>query len=416
MDKYRITGGRKLYGTVSVQSAKNAVLPMLAAGLLTDRRVELCRCPAISDIENLIGLLRCLGVRAEQSGGKVTLESIGAKNVPLVEPLTGRLRASVLLLGPMLGRFGAAALSYPGGCAIGARPIDLHLSALSAMGAKIETQPTGVICTAGPRRDCTVVLPYPSVGATENVLLYGVCGPSRTVLKNAAKEPEIVDLQRFLNAMGGKIHGAGTGEIVIEGVEKLRSVSYTPMFDRIEAGTFLTAAACCGGEVCLEGAEGENLSAFLDKLRENGCKIWTKDDKICLESSREHYGMGRIETGPYPAFPTDLQPLISVLAAVSRGKTEIFERVFERRFAHFRDLKRMGATVECAEGCARVYGGRLHAETVTARDLRGGAALVVAALVPEGTSEVLHPEYIDRGYADLDKKLSLLGAAIERIT
>ena len=416
MDKYVIDGGRKLYGTVALQSAKNSVLPLLAASILTEKRVVIRETPGITDVKCMAQILRELGADVRFSGGNAIIASANACCHEISSVLTGELRSSVFMLGSLLTRFHRALIAYPGGCDIGLRPIDLHLNALKQLGVSISERDGCIFCACEKLRGAEILLDFPSVGATENILLAAVKAEGRTVLAGAAKEPEIVDLQNFLNAMGAKIAGAGTDVIEIEGVKELGGVTYRPMKDRIEAGTFLIACAACGGEVETSGLKGENLRLLLHKLRENGCKIHTKNDKIKIESRGRLRCNRRIETMPFPGFPTDLQAQATALNAGAEGGALIVENLFETRFKYVPELQKMGADIEVKGRHAFVRGvERLHGASVVAGDLRGGAALVIAALGAEGRTEVLDLSHIDRGYADFRGKLKRLGAEIRRV-
>lgn len=416
MDKYVIEGGRKLYGTVAVQSAKNAVLPLLAASILTDKRVVIRDTPQITDVLCMAQILRELGADVKFSGGSVVIDSANACCHEISSALTGELRSSVFMLGSLLTRFHRALIAYPGGCDIGLRPIDMHLSALKQLGVSISERDGCIFCECNRLKGAEILLDFPSVGATENIMLAAVMAEGRTVLTGAAKEPEIVDLQNFLNAMGARILGAGTDVIEIEGVQSLGGVTYRPVKDRIEAGTYLIACAICGGEVETVGLSPDNLRLVLHKLRENGCKIHTKNDKIRIESRGRLKCNRRIETMPFPGFPTDLQAQATALNAAAEGGALIVENLFETRFKYVPELQKMGADIEVKDRHAFVRGvGRLHGASVVCGDLRGGAALVLAALGAEGRSEVLDLSHIDRGYADFRGKLKKLGAEIRRV-
>ena len=320
------------------------------------------------------------------------------------------------MLGSVLTRFHRAKISYPGGCDIGLRPIDLHLSGLKRLGVKIVEKDGYIHCEAQRLQGADILLDFPSVGATENIILAAVKAEGLTVIRNAAKEPEIVDLQHFLNAMGANVRGAGGGTIVIEGVKRLHGVDYTAMGDRIEVGTYLVATAICGGEIETSGVPAENLAALLHKLRENGCKIHTKNDKILLRSDGRLTSVDLVETMPFPGFPTDLQAQYAALCCTARGSTLIMENLFETRYRYAAELKRMGADITVRGRAALIRGvEKLHGACVMASDLRGGAALVVAALNAEGQTTVTDIAYIDRGYADLEGKFRRLGAKIKRV-
>lgn len=416
MDKFIIDGGEKLYGKVRVHSAKNTVLPLLAASVLTDEQVKIHGVPAINDVENMLHILSEVGCVIKRQKDCAVIDSSNAVSHEIPTRLTKELRSSVFMLGSVLTRFRRAKISYPGGCDIGLRPIDLHLSGLKKLGVEIVEKDGYIHCSAERLQGAEILLDFPSVGATENIILAAVKAAGITVIRNAAKEPEISDLQRFLNAMGAKVRGAGGGTIVVEGVERLHGVDYTPIGDRIEAGTYLIAAASCGGEMEIEGVPAENIAALLHKLRENGCKIHTKNDKIELYSDGKLKSVNLVETMPFPGFPTDLQAQYSALSATAKGATLVVENLFETRYRYAAELKRMGADITVRGRAAFIRGvEKLHGASVTAGDLRGGAALVVAALRAEGQSSVMDLSHIDRGYAEFEGTLRNLGAKIKRV-
>lgn len=416
MDTYIINGGEKLYGKLQIQSAKNAVLPLLAASILTDELVKIRGVPPISDVENMLRILAEVGCAVKRRGECTVIDSSNAISHEIPARLTKELRSSVFMLGSVLTRFRKAKISYPGGCDIGLRPIDLHLSGLKRLGVEIIEEGGFIECRADKLTGAEILLDFPSVGATENIILAAVKAEGVTVIRNAAKEPEIVDLQNFLNAMGAKVRGGGGGTVVVEGVKKLYGVEYSPIKDRIEAGTHLIAAAMCGGEMEVEGVPPENIAALLHKLRENGCKIHTKNDKIVLRSDGRLRAVDLVETMPFPGFPTDLQAQYSTLCTVVTGTTLVVENLFETRYKFAAELKRMGADITVRNRTAVIRGvPKLHGAKVTAGDLRGGAALVLAALVAEGETTVLDLSHIDRGYADFEYKLKKLGAKIRRV-
>ena len=416
MDKFIIDGGEKLYGKIALQSAKNTVLPLLAASVLTDEQVRIRNVPTINDVENMLHILSEVGCVIRRNKEYVVIDSSNAVSHEIPARLTRELRSSVFMLGSVLTRFQRAKISYPGGCDIGLRPIDLHLSSLKRLGVKIIEKDGYIECQAEKLRGAEILLDFPSVGATENIILAAVKAEGCTIIRNAAKEPEIIDLQNFLNAMGARIRGAGGGTIVIEGVKRLRGIDYTPIGDRIEAGTYLIAAATCGGEIQTIGVPPENIAALLHKLRENGCKIHTKNDKIELSSDGRLKSVNIVETMPFPGFPTDMQAQYGALCATARGTTLIVENLFETRYRYAAELKRMGADVIVRDRTAIIRGvERLHGACVTASDLRGGAALVIAALKAEGQSAVMDLSHVDRGYADFEGKLKKLGAKIKRV-
>ena len=417
MDKYVINGGSKLYGSVTVQAAKNSVLPLLAATVLTDGEVTLRNVPGITDVKNMVKILTRLGCKAVFSGNDLIIDSSTADCFEIPSELAHELRSSVFLLGSVISRFRTAKIAYPGGCDIGLRPVDLHLTGLKKLGVEITEENGYIICRCDSLRGDEIMLDCPSVGATENIMLAAVKAEGVTIIKNAAREPEIEDLQRFLNKIGANVKGAGSGTIVVRGVKQLGGCDYIPIADRIEAGTFLIAAAMCGGEVELRQANAENISSLLHKLRENGCKIRINDDKIELESHRRLTSVKSIETQPYPGFPTDLQAQITALCCICRGQSIVTENLFETRFKYVPELRKMGADVTVINRNAFVRGvEKFKGATVVAHDLRGGAALVLAALAADGRSEILDISHIDRGYGSFEYKLRGLGGDIVRVS
>lgn len=417
MEKYIINGGNKLYGSVRVQTAKNAVLPILAAAVLTDGKVRLLDIPHITDVKNMVKILSCLGCKAVYEGEDLIIDSSAADCFEIPSELAHELRSSVFLLGSVISRFHTAKIAYPGGCDIGLRPVDLHLTGLKRLGVDITEENGYIICRCDKLCGNEIMLDCPSVGATENIMLAAVKAEGTTTIQNAAREPEIEDLQRFLNCMGAKVRGAGSGTVTIEGVKSLNGCQYHPIADRIEAGTFLVAAAMCGGEVLLEGASAENISSLLHKLRENGCKIRINGDKISLESYKRLTSVKSIETQPYPGFPTDLQAQFAALCCISRGHSIITENLFETRFKYAPELRKMGADITVINRNAFIRGvEKFKGATVVAHDLRGGAALVLAGLAAEGRSEILDISHIDRGYGAFEYKLRSLGADIVRVS
>lgn len=417
MDKYIINGGNELYGSVDIQTAKNSVLPVLAATVLTDDEVRILNVPNITDVKNMVKILSCLGCKAVYEGNDLIVDSSCADCYEIPRALAHELRSSVFLLGSVISRFHTAKIAYPGGCDIGLRPVDLHLTGLKRLGVEITEENGYIICRCDKLHGNEIMLDCPSVGATENIMLAAVKAEGTTVIKNAAREPEIEDLQKLLNCMGAKVKGAGSGTVVIEGVKTLNGCEFLPIADRIEAGTFLIAAAMCGGEVELNGACAENISSLLHKLRENGCKIRINNDKIILENHRRLTSVKSIETQPYPGFPTDLQAQITALCCICRGQSIITENLFETRFKYVPELRRMGADVTVINRNAFVRGvEHFRGATVVAHDLRGGAALVSAGLAADGRSEVLDISHIDRGYGSLEYKLRKLGGDIVRVS
>ncbi len=417
MDKYVINGGNKLYGTVPVQAAKNAVLPILAATILCDGEVRIKNVPQITDVGNMLKILSCLGCKVVADGDDAVVDGENATGYEIPSNLAHELRSSVFMLGSLVSRFKRAKIAYPGGCDIGLRPVDLHLTGLKRLGVEITEDSGYILCRCERLTGNEIMLDCPSVGATENIMLAAVKADGVTVIKNAAREPEIEDLQRFLNAAGANVAGAGSGTIVISGVKKLGGVEFSPIADRIEAGTFLIAAAMCGGEIEADGISAENISSLLHKLRENGCKIYGKNDKIYLRSDRRLQAVKNIETQPYPGFPTDLQAQAAALCCVCSGHSIITENLFETRFKYVPELRKMGADITVAGRNAFIRGtDKLRGAHVCASDLRGGAALVLAALSAEGRSEVSGVMHIDRGYGRFEQKIANIGGDIVRVT
>ena len=416
MSRYIIEGGRPLEGCLGVKAAKNSVLPLLAASILTQEKVTLQNCPEISDIRNMLKILTSIGcVVTRDDEGNITIDSkdLYCGQIPCV--LAKELRSSVFLMGPMLSRMKKAKISYPGGCEIGMRPIDIHLAGLRELGITIDEESGYLDCDASGAHSAQILLDLPSVGATENLIMASVFTKGVTVLRNCAKEPEIADLQNFLNAMGARVSGAGSSMIIIEGVEKLHGVTYTPIPDRIIAGTYMIAAAMCGGNITLEGVIPEHISSLIAKLSKTTCKIVCKNDKITIRSKGRLKSLERIDTMYYPGFPTDLQTQIMALQTISRGTSVIAENIFETRFKTVPQLIKMGADITVRDRTAVVRGvPGLHGAQVSATDLRGGASLVLAGLAAEGRTEVREIYHIDRGYEDMAPILSGLGANIIR--
>ena len=417
MENFIISGGKKLHGEIRVDSAKNSLLALLAASILTEKTVTLKKCPDISDINSMLSILKSLGCKADRGGGgDIFIGCAEADKYEIPPELASEIRSSIFMLGPMLGRFKAAMVAYPGGCDIGIRPIDLHLKGLKDLNVKIKEERGFIICDGSDMRGGDVHLDYPSVGATENVMMAAVLAKGVTTIRNAAKEPEIIDLQKFINAMGGKVGGAGTPTIEIEGVRTLGAAEFSAMPDRIIAGTYIIACAMTGGKVKLTNVMPENIYALLGKLKDAYVKIECAENEIVVESERKPLSAQIIETLPYPGFPTDLQAQFLSLQAISEGTCLIIENMFETRFKHVPELIKMGANITVRDRMAIVRGVRkLEGAEVYARDLRGGAALVLAGLAASGKTTVHNIHHIDRGYERLDEKLNSLGADIIRV-
>ncbi|MBR3622075.1 MAG: UDP-N-acetylglucosamine 1-carboxyvinyltransferase [Selenomonadaceae bacterium] len=419
MEKLLIEGGHPLRGTVKISGAKNAVLPVIAATLLgQDRPSLLEEVPHLEDVTTISEIVRSIGAKTEYNAEKETL-TVDATNLTATEApseLVRKMRASFLLMGPLLSRYGHAKISLPGGCAIGTRPIDLHLKGFEALGAKIEIG-HGFIKVEAPNglEGNRIYLDFPSVGATENILMAASTARGQTILENPAEEPEIVDLANFLNVMGANIRGAGTNPIKINGVEKLRGQEYMIIPDRIEAGTYMLAAAMTKGDVFIENAISEHLKPVIAKLKEAGAVLYEDVNGIRVSSDKPLKAVD-IKTLPYPGFPTDMQAQFMAMLSVSEGNGSIIETVFENRFMHVEELRRMGAKITVDDRRAEVIGiPELKAARVKATDLRAGAAMVLAGLVANGETTVTALHHIDRGYDRLVEKLIGLGAHIKRV-
>lgn len=415
MDKIIIHGGKRLHGTVAVSGSKNAALPILIASLLTEEKCVIDNVPDLADIRTTIGFLKYIGKNIEMNGNRVVI----TRGTPLKHSapyeLVRKMRASVLVMGPLLARLGKVKVSLPGGCAIGARPIDIHLDSFSRLGAAIELRSGYVQATAERLIGNKITFRFPSVGATENVLLACVIAHGKTVLENAAREPEIVDLARVLNKMGAKISGAGTKRIVVEGVDQLSGCTHSVIPDRIETATYLIAAAITKGKVTLEKTSAEDLGFIIDKLEQAGVKVTMGSGTITAAWVKPLKPVN-VKTGVYPAFPTDVQAQWMALMSLAQGSCTIEETVFENRFMHVGELQRLGADLVITGNKVRVKGVlKISGAPVMVSDLRAGAAMVLAGLAAEGKTEVLRIYHLDRGYECLEKKLRKLGAAIRRV-
>ena len=420
MDRIIIQGGKRLSGEVVVSGSKNAALPILISSLLTPEPCTYQSVPHLADIRTTLRLLAGLGDRSDNKrwldgADQLTLQADQIKNVEAPYDLVKTMRASFLVIGPLVARFGQARVSTPGGCAIGARPIDLHLKGLEAMGATIEQTHGYVEATAAKLRGAKIYLDLPSVGATENLMMAATLAEGTTLIENAAKEPEIDDLAKALNAMGARVQGAGTDIIQIDGVDSLGGVTHRIIADRIEAGSFVIAAALTGGDVLIKGARADHLEAFLIKLKDAGVRFSADGAGIRVQQNGKIKSVD-VKTLPYPGFPTDLQAQMMVLMAIGDGVSVITETIFENRFMHAQELDRMGAQIKLEGNRAIVRGVReLSGAPVMASDLRASVALVLAGLVANGTTEVARVYHLDRGYEQIERKLSYLGAQIVRV-
>lgn len=417
MESFRITGGHALEGEWTVGSAKNAVLPIMAASILTSEKTLLLGCPELSDVLHMGEILSTLGCTLRRSGREMTIDPMGIRSYEMPDGLSKKIRSSIFMLGPILARFRKATVAYPGGCEIGMRPIDLHLNGLRALGVDVREEGGMIHCDGSGMRAATLHMDYPSVGATENVMMASVLLEGTTTLHNVAREPEIVDLQNFLRAMGARVSGAGSHTIVVEGVKKLSGVVYRPMADRIVAGTLLAAAAITGGSLHLRNAPCQDMVAIMTKLKEMGCELSTTPSTATLHAPTRLSAYSQLQTQPHPGFPTDMQVQMLALSTLAKGTSIVVENVFENRFTHAGDLNRMGANVVVNGRMAIVRGVEaLYGAQVTARDLRGGAALVLAGLAAKGETRVDRIALIDRGYERFEDMLTALGAQIIRVS
>ena len=413
MASYVIEGGRKLTGEVDISGSKNASLPIIAATLLNKGITKLYNVPNIHDVQIMLKILKVLGCKIKKSSGKIVIDSrkINKKEIP--EELMNQMRSSVILAGALISRNKEVVFSYPGGCDIGARPIDLHLEGFRKIGIDIEEKSGYIKCNCDNIIGSEITLDFPSVGATENIMLASVYGEGTTIIKNAAREPEIIDLQNFLIKMGANIEGAGESVITIEGINKVKKdISYTVMPDRIEAGTMLCAAAITGGNIKINKVIPEHISSVIYKLEKMGCIINSKKNSIYIEAPKKLKAED-IKTVPYPGFPTDMQSIMASVLTVSKGSSIVVENIFENRYKYTNELIKMGAKIK-VEGKTAVFKGvrKLYGAKVKSTDLRGGAALVVAGLSAKGKTEITNIEYILRGYENLEGKLKKLGAKI----
>lgn len=413
MASYVIEGGRKLTGEVDISGSKNASLPIIAATLLNKGITKLYNVPNIHDVQIMLKILKVLGCKIKKSSGKIVIDSrkINKKEIP--EELMNQMRSSVILAGALISRNKEVVFSYPGGCDIGARPIDLHLEGFRKIGIDIEEKSGYIKCNCDNIIGSEITLDFPSVGATENIMLASVYGEGTTIIKNAAREPEIIDLQNFLIKLGANIEGAGESVITIEGINKVKKdISYTVMPDRIEAGTMLCAAAITGGNIKINKVIPEHISSVIYKLEKMGCIINSKKNSIYIEAPKKLKAED-IKTMPYPGFPTDMQSIMASVLTVSKGSSIVVENIFENRYKYTNELIKMGAKIK-VEGKTAVFKGvrKLTGAKVKSTDLRGGAALVVAGLSAKGKTEITNIEYILRGYENLEGKLKKLGAKI----
>ncbi|MCL2234670.1 MAG: UDP-N-acetylglucosamine 1-carboxyvinyltransferase [Firmicutes bacterium] len=420
-----INGGKKLKGELEITSAKNATLPIIAASLMSSEDILLKNCPRLTDLENLLEIIRVLGGVAEFRGDDIFINAKDVKPRLVSKELTQRIRASIFILGSLLARFKEASIYLPGGCNIGARAIDLHIKGLKKLGVSIKEEIDILHCTRGKLKGTKTHLSFPSVGATENLMMAATLAEGTTTIINAAREPEIIDLANFINALGGKVQGAGTGTIYVHGVRELKGAEYRPIGDRIIAGTYLTACAITGGDIVLRNANSDYLSSMLIPLLRANCEILTYSglgqgqkhkSYLRIRSSKKLKAVPLIETKPYPLFPTDVQPQFTAMLAFAKGTSTIRETLFENRFAYVDELKKFGADLTYSGQEITIKGKKnLHPAKVRAEDLRGGAALTIATLGISGESVIQDIHHIDRGYFKIENDLKTLGADIKRV-
>lgn len=416
MQKFIVDGGMPLKGELSVQSAKNAALPIIAACILTEDAVTIENCPKLKDIDAMLDIMRHLGCFAEQKGDVLTVCCRDVALNVINSDLTGKLRSSIFILGSILSRCRRAYISHPGGCEIGLRPIDLHIAGLKALNVKIDDD-YGVICCDGSDMKSGIInLDFASVGATENLMMAGALLDGETVIVNAAREPEIIDLARFINAMGGRVYGAGESVIRIIGVKKLHGCIYKPMPDRICAGTYLAAVAAAGGSVTVRNVVPEHIFGMTERLKKIGAKLNVRHDSVRITVNERPRPLHKLETNVYPAFPTDMQPQFSAMLTRATGSSIVVENLFENRFGYTAELAKMGALITVKDRVAVIRGvPQLSGAVLRASDLRGGAALVVAAVAAEGRSVIYGTEHIDRGYEYIERAFESIGASVRRV-
>lgn len=416
MSKILINGGKKLFGEIDISASKNAYLPILAGVILGDEKIVLNDYPNYLDTENMCNILRNLGAKIEKNGDFLQIFPQFIDKYEIPNELASLVRSSIFMLGALVGKFRKAKVAYPGGCEIGARPIDIHINGLKKLGVKVVEKHGYIYCHGENMKPANLVLDFPSVGATESLMMASVFLDGETTIFNCAKEPEIVDLQNFLNSMGAKIFGAGSEKITIIGVKKLKGTTYSPIKDRIVAGSYMIATMICGGKVTLNGAKSEHLQTLISKLDKSACQIRCNNDKITVEAKERPLALGKIETAVYPGLPTDLQAQILALQTISDGQSIVIENVFESRFKHVPELIKMGADIKLKDRVAMINGvQKLYGADVVGRDLRGTVALILAGLGAEGYTTVENSEFADRGHKDIVKELSLLGAEIKRL-
>lgn len=415
MQKLKIRGGKSLSGSVRISGAKNAALPIISASLLSAEPLVLTNVPRLNDIGTMVDLLVQMGVKADRGAESLMLSAASIVDNTAPYEMVKTMRASILVLGPLLARFGEAKVSLPGGCAIGARPVDLHIKGLQAMGASITIEAGYILARASRLKGARILMETVTVTGTENLMMAACLADGTTTLENAAREPEVVDLARCLIAMGAKIRGHGTDKITVVGVEKLHGASYAVMPDRIETGTFLVAVAATGGDVTLTNAAPDTLDAVIDRLRDSGATITVTADTMRIVANKRPKPIS-LKTAPYPAFPTDMQAQFIALNCIASGTAVVTETIFENRFMHVQELMRLGANIDIEGNTAIVHGvEKLTGAGVMATDLRASACLVIAGLVAHGETIIDRIYHLDRGYDHIEAKLTALGAQIERV-
>lgn len=415
MESYIIEGGKKLEGKVNISGSKNATLPIMAASILNEGTTTLYNVPDIYDVKIMINILENIGCRIYRNKDKLVIDSRNVTDIVIPDVLMRQMRSSVMLVGAVIGRKRECNFSYPGGCEIGARPIDLHIRSFRKMNINVRENSGYIYCDTERVKNTELNLDFPSVGATENVMLLSVLGEGNTIIKNAAREPEIIDLQNILNKMGAKVRGAGSNIIYIEGVKRLKDVTYTIMPDRIEAGTFLCMGVATKGHIIIDNVNVEHISSIISKLEETKARAVIKNNSVELIGNSKIAGIDTIKTMPYPGFPTDMQSQFVSMLTISKGTSIVTENIFENRFKYVSELIRMGAKINI-EGRTAIIKGvkRLEGALIEAHDLRGGAALIIAGLIANGQTKIIGIKHILRGYENIEEKLVNLGANIKR--
>ena len=414
MSEYIIKGGKKVSGEVTISGSKNAALPIIAASILNAGKTTLYNVPNIHDTQMMFEILIKIGGKVTKKNNKVIIDTSKINQYEIPEDLMRQMRSSVIFAGSLIGRYKEATFSYPGGCDIGTRPIDLHLRSFEKLGINIHKNYGNISCTCDKIVGEKIDLDFPSVGATENAILASCLAEGKTIISNAAREPEIIDLQNFLNKMGAKVKGAGSNQIEITGVKNLKDVSYNIMPDRIETGTFLCIAAITGGNLKLKNVDGTHITPVINKLEESGCKIEVQKNTVKIYAPKKLKAVD-IKTMPYPGFPTDMQSIFATTMTLAKGTSVIVENIFENRYKYTQELIRMGAKIKVEGKTAVIKGVRkLYGANVKATDLRGGASIVIAGIVAKGVTKVENIEYILRGYEKFDKKLQNIGINISK--